>query len=136
MKKRIYLIFLLLGCLSCMEDEKSEKPNSVSDSSIASEEVEVKRDSVFNKERWLVKTGSNYPYRDGMVQDLMTNQGIRNLKYDEIIEHLGKPDRINEGHLYYRIDQTRLGGVWLLHTKTMVIQLAPDSTVNWIKIHE
>ena len=136
MKKRIIVIFFLFGCLSCMEDEKSEKPDSLPDTAVASEQVELTSDSIFDKERWRIKVGPDYPYRNRMVEDLITNQGIRKLKYDEIIERLGEPDRSNEGHLYYRIDQTRLGGVWPLHTKTMVIQLAPDSTVNWVKIHE
>ena len=136
MAKKIIVILLLFGCLACVKDEKSEKPEAPSDTSLASEEVEVTPDSIFNKEQWLIKDGPDYPYRDRMVADLMTNQGIRKLKYDEIIERLGEPDRINEGHLYYRVNQTRLGDFLVLHTKTMVIQLAPDSTVNWIKIHE
>ena len=136
MEKKLIIILLLFGCLACMEDEKSEKPEAPSDISLASEEVEVTPDSIFNKEEWLIKDGRDYPYRDRMVADLMTNQGIRKIKHDEIIERLGKPDRINEGHLYYRVNQTRLGDFLVLHTKTMVIQLAPDSTVNWIKIHE
>ena len=136
MAKKTIVILLLFGCLACMEAEKSEKPEAPSDTSFASEEVEVTPDSIFNKEQWLIKDGRDYPYRDRMVADLMANQGIRKLKYDEIIGRLGEPDRINEGHLYYRVNRTRLGDFLVLHTKTMVIQLAPDSTVNWIKIHE
>ncbi len=44
-------------------------------------------------------------------------------------------DRINENYLYYMIAQKRIGS-WPLHTKTMVIMLSDEDTIEWIKIHD
>jgi len=121
-----FLIILLLGCLAC-KTEREEKSDVVDRGT----EAEI----TFDKTKWRAREGSDYPYRDQMLNDIVYNDTVRELNEDEIIELLGEPDRSNDGYLYYMIAQKRLG-FWPLHTKTLVIKLAEDSTIDWIKIHE
>ena len=89
----------------------------------------------FDKNKWAVKQDPDYPYRDKMLSDFMTNYKLHDLKKDSLIHLLGLPDRTDNGYLFYRIAQQRLGIV-PLHTKTLVVKLTKDSTVEWRKIHE
>jgi arylsulfatase A-like enzyme len=89
----------------------------------------------FDKTRWGIKDGKDYPYRDQMLNDLVYNDSVRMLDEQEILDLLGSPDRRTEGHFYYTVAQKRLGS-WPLHTKSMVIKFANDNTIEWIKIHE
>ena len=113
-------------CLSCSsnreenaEDEKNTPDNEM----------------VFDKAKWRAKDGEDYPFRDRMLNDIIYNDTVRSQNKDEILDLLGEPDRINENYLYYMIAQKRLGS-WPLRTKTMVIKLSDDNTIEWIKIHE
>ena len=116
------LAFLFVACNSPNE-EKSEP------------EDEKKAEMTFDKTKWRFEEGLDYPYRDQMVNDVLYNDTIRSLDKDEILELLGDPDRINEGHLYYTIAKKRMG-LWTLHAKTMVIKLKENDAIEWIKIHE
>ena len=89
----------------------------------------------FDKTKWRVKEGLDYPNRDQMLNSIVYNDTVRALNKDEILDLLGEPDRRNEGYLYYLISQRRLG-FWPLHTKTLVIKLSGDNTIDWIRIHE
>jgi len=89
----------------------------------------------FEKIQWQIKKDGDYIYRAQMVQDVLYNDTIRSLNKNQIIHTLGKPDRINEGHLYYMIAQKRMG-TWPLNTRTLVIKLKDDQAVDWIKLHE
>lgn len=126
MNPRIYIVILLVLCLSCsshrekLSDEDKDMPGS---------------EISFDKEKWSVKEGKDYPFREAMLNDLVYNDTVRSLNTYEILDLLGEPDRTNENHLYYMIDQKRLGS-WAIHTKTMVIKFTDDNTVEWIKIHE
>ena len=91
----------------------------------------------FDQKKWKTKQGKDYPFRDYMLTDLMNSNEFRALKTDQLLSTLGKPDyyRDDSSYLYYRIDESRLG-FWTLHTKTLVIKMAEDSTITWMKIHE
>lgn len=126
--KRFFILFLLVSFSGCVEDSST---STSADTSA----------TVFEQDRWNAREGDDFPYRDEMLHDLMNSEsivddrGLRELKRDEILELLGEPTRVDTNYLFYRVSQKRLG-LWPLHTKTMVIQLAEDSTVNWVKIHE
>jgi hypothetical protein len=126
MQMKICTLILFLCCSACTntKDENSDKPNIVAKTEIA-----------FDKMKWRAKEEGDYLYREQMLADLMNNQPVRQLKGDQLFDLLGDPDRIDSLHLFYRIAQKRIG-FFPLHTKTLVIQLSQDSTVNWIKIHE
>jgi hypothetical protein len=89
----------------------------------------------FNKEKWSIKSGNNYPFRDNMLNSVLYNDSIRKLNRMEIIELLGKPDKDRDSFLYYRINEDKLGA-WTLHTKTLVIKFSNDSSLEWIKLHQ
>ncbi len=89
---------------------------------------------VFDKAKWKTKEGEDYPYRESMLKDVVYNDTVRTLNREEVIDLLGEPDRMNEGHLYYLISQKRIAS-WPLHKKFMVIKVSSD-TIEWIKVHE
>jgi len=126
MKNISYLLFILVLCFAC---------NPTSGDGSENVDAKSKTEIEFDKTKWSVKEGSDYPYRDQMLNDIVYNDTVRTLSKDEIIKLLGEPDRTNEGHLYYMITQKRLFS-HPLHTKTMVIKLTNDSTIAWIKIHQ
>jgi hypothetical protein len=126
MQKRIYVLFILLGCLAC--NTTSEKKSDSSDEP-ATTDIE------FDKTKWATKDDADYPYRNQMLKDLLDNQKLKGLKRDSVLDLLGEPDRTDSSYLFYLIEQKRLKFI-PLHTKTMVIKLSQDSTVNWVKIHE
>lgn len=122
----LHIGLLLLFCISCNNDNKFN-PNPV--------EGGMDTEIQFDKSKWRLKEGLDYPYRDQMVRDLIYNDTVRKLNEQEILNLLGEPTRSTDGHLYYMITQKRLG-TWPLHTKSLVIKFSNDSTINWIKIHE
>jgi len=126
MKLKVFIISLFICCLACKTDKEINVENQKND-----EDSEI----VFDKEKWKIKEGKDYPYRDKMINDIVYNDTIRTLKKDQLLELLGEPDYIREGHLYYRINETRLGN-WTFKTKTMVIKLKEGTSIEWIKIHE
>jgi len=71
-----------------------------------------------------------------MLKDLIANYKLKDLKKEEVIEMLGAPNRTDNGHLFYSIATETIANVFPLHTKTLVINLTKDSTVEWRKIHE
>jgi hypothetical protein len=89
----------------------------------------------FDRAKWLVHENATYPYRDAMLHDLVFNQKLRGLSMKEVVDMLGEPNRIQEGHLYYTVHRDEIGK-FTLHTRTLVLKLGTDSTVEWRKIHE
>ena len=126
MKIKILIIFLFIFCFACktggvdnVENQKNNQGNEI----------------LFDKEKWKTKDGKDYTFRYKMLNDIIYNDTIRTLNKDKLLDLLGEPDYSREGHLYYRINETRLGN-WTLKTKTMVIKLVDDKSIEWIKIHE
>ena len=119
MKKIIFVLAFLSLFTGCNEDP----------------EQQMAAQAVFDEIKWKTRQGKDYPFRKDMLKDLMNNHGLRKLKRNEIIELLGEPTRIDTNYLFYRVEQKKIG-LLPFHTTTMVIQLARDSTVNWIKVHK
>ncbi len=94
---------------------------------------ETEKGMSFDKAKWETKKNSDYPYRNKIVKELMSSDTLKQLKKEEIINMLGKPDREDNSYLFYNIAQERLGFL-PLHTKTLVIKLS-DST-NAVMIHK
>lgn len=69
-----------------------------------------------------------------MLKDLIDNHPLNGIRKEELIDLLGQPDRSDKGYLFYSIAQRRIY-FFPLQTKTLVIKLARDSTVEWRKIH-
>ena len=118
----IVLLVLNLGCNMSDQPKKAEQIEN------------NKRLDQFDAELWKIQDGMDYPNRDRMIDDLITQEMLKPLKKSEIIALLGIPDRLDSNYLFYTIDQKRIG-LWPLHTKTLVIE-ARDSLANRIMIHE
>lgn len=89
----------------------------------------------FDKSKWIMNNGNDYPYRDDMLNDLINNVKLKEIKYDSLISLLGPANREDGQYLFYRIMQHRLG-FFVLSEKTLVVKLNEDSTVAWRKIKE
>lgn len=125
-KINFLILIVVLGNLSCL----SEKEPSTD-----TKQIERSTPAVFDQEKWLTKEGEDYPFRASMIHDVLYNDTVRSLEKAEIISLLGKPDRANDGHLYYMVSQKRLGS-WPLHTQTLVIKFNSENKIEWIKIHK
>lgn len=135
MRKRVILLSLLviailMVLITFRGDEKVE--DFVADFVLVEE---VDHLIEFDETKWKTKKGWGYAYRNQMLDDLMNDPEIRKLKRAEIINLLGEPNRTDGDYLFYTVDQKR-ALILPLHTKTLVINLYPDSTINWMKIHQ
>src|SRR5688572_25408591 len=88
----------------------------------------------FDPVKWKIKEGEDYPFREKMVKDLVYNVTLKGTKHEQLIQLLGPPDRVDSSYLFYRVFQKRIN-FFPLSTKTLVIKLTKDSTVEWRKIH-
>ncbi len=127
MKIKFLLLLLPFLCIACNRSSEEKSESSI--------EEKPKAEMTFDKSKWLIQEGTNYPYREKMLNDVVYNDTIRSLNKGEILELLGEPNKINDGHLYYTITRTRFE-LLTLHTKTMVIKLREDDGIEWIKIHK
>lgn len=119
----LIVALILMGCKSEV-DQPVDALNSSSN-----------LQSSFDSSKWAIRQGKDYPYRKSMLSTLVYTDTLRKLNRTELFEVLGTPDRDSEGHMYYLIDQNRLGP-WPLNSQFLVIKLTPEETVEWIKIHE
>jgi hypothetical protein len=126
MNLRILTILIFIFCLTCASRDESKDVNKNGD---------VLKEMAFDRVQWDLKDDKDYVYRSKMLNDIVYNDTIRNLKRDELVNLLGEPNYIKENHLYYRISEKRLGG-FVLRTKTMVIKINDSLSIDWIKIHE
>lgn len=126
MKIKVYMVLLFLGFFACKTEGKKNVEN---------QKIKPEIEMAFDKEKWSVKEGNDYPFRDRMLHDIVYNDTVRTLHKNEILELLGEPDRIDSSYLFYKIVQKRIQFI-PLHTKTMVVKLSGDNTIEWIKIHE
>lgn len=113
----LLLVLCIITNSSCVEDNE--------------ELVEIE----FEKENWQIKVGNDYVYRKQMLKSVLYNDSLRTLKKNEIIALLNMPDKEVDNHLYYMIEQQRLG-LWPLHTRTLVVKINDKEDVEWIKLHE
>ena len=122
------MILILFCCIACTNDRVKY-----------TEDMQTKPESAlaFDKTKWQTKEGKDYPFREKMLNDLLYSDTIRTLNKTQILTLLGEPswDRENKNFLYYMITQKRVFS-WPLHTRTMVIKLRENDTIEWIKIHE
>jgi hypothetical protein len=118
---------LLVVTLSSCNQAKEEKPGN--------EQTPEVRDIKFDETKWRVKKDQDYPHRDEMLDDLIESGKLKGLKSDEVLDLLGQPDRTDTSYLFYQVAQKRMGFM-VLHTKTLVVKLDEDSTVQWVKIHQ
>ena len=100
------------------------------------EKVKNKGDKMinFDSEKWQIKEGGQYPYREQMLNDLIQNDSIRNLSQKELLSLLGPPKKIDNNHIFYLISEKK--AIITLHTKTLVIKYKNEEELEWMKIHQ
>ncbi|MCF6133211.1 hypothetical protein [Flavobacterium wongokense] len=124
MKKLILIFIVLISTVACKSnDEENAKKDSKTTGRIA-----------FDWKKWQTKEDKDYPYRNDMIDDLIASDTIKKLSKAKILSILGEPDRIDNNYFFYQIDQERIGS-WPITTKTLVIKIKNDETVEWVKIH-
>lgn len=116
------LLLLTASCGNEKQEEKVSKP--------AVEEGQIP----FDKAKWLMTDGTDYPYRDKMVADLFKDDKLKGLTKDQIVERLGEPTRTDKNYIFYRLSQTRIQFI-PLRTKTLVIRLSPKGLSEAVLIH-
>ena len=86
----------------------------------------------FQSVLWQTQEGNIYPYRPAMADSVLYSEALRQIDSNNLITQLGPPDRIENGHLYYLIEEKKLG--WFtLSASYIVIKMAEDGSVEWIK---
>jgi len=125
-KFRFLCLFLLLTLLACRNTDA--EPNQA-DYPLQNNKM------LFSKAKWATKIDSDYPYREELLIDLIKTDTLKSLDKRGIFAMLGKPNREDNNHLFYRISEKRIG-FFPLNTKTLVIKMANDTIVEWVKIHQ
>lgn len=122
LKSLAWLAGLIL-CSSCMERDANQDAQN------------AQSEWVFDKEKWKMRDGNGYAYRDKMLHDVVYNLGLKGMPKDTLIALLGEPDRKDFDHLFYAISSDQIM-LLTLHSKTLVIKLDKNGLVEWRKIHE
>ncbi|HEX8459803.1 MAG TPA: hypothetical protein VF623_00170 [Segetibacter sp.] len=118
MKKRNLLTLFLLCFLACKNKVQDDKPEK------------------FDRQKWATMNDMNYPYRAGMLKNLIDSVKLKGLKKEEVINLLGEPNRTDSGYLFYNVSREYFGNTsFVINSKTLVIKIGKDSTVEWRKIH-
>jgi uncharacterized membrane protein len=59
----------------------------------------------FDKSKWTAKDDMDYPMRDAILNDLVTNHQLKGLTYKQLIDSLGEPANYgdNKDSIYYDV---------------------------------
>ncbi len=131
MNVRLLAAMIVICCTACKNSTETET-ESDSDTNSAATEMP------FDKQKWNTKDGYDYPFRPKIVNHLIKKENLaefKKLKKDELIEMLGQPNRTDSLYLFYTITENR-AGIMMLSSKTMVIKMRPDNTIETVRIHE
>jgi len=94
----------------------------------------------FDKTEWLSGDGiENYPYRNKMINDLLTNYKLKGLPYNQLIDLIGKPQsniQNDSNWISYPIKINYGYDIDPIYTKYLTFKLSRDSVVIDFKINE
>jgi len=93
----------------------------------------------FNKENWSEESVVGFPsnYRQLMLHDLIDNHELIGLNYLELVDQLGKSDRITDSKVYSNIIVKYGEGIDNpRYTKDLVFNLSSDSVVKSFTVSE
>lgn len=88
----------------------------------------------FNREDWDYGDGLEFPFRNNMVDDLLQNQKLKGLKYQEVIHLLHRPQLSSATEMVYDIDEINKPK-HPRYVKKLILSLK-DSVVTDAKIYE
>ncbi len=92
------------------------------------------RKQKFDRDKWDDGDGLTFAYRPGMVNDLIESKQLNNLKYQQVIHLLHRPQLSSKDSMVYDLDREYSKGK-LIYTQTLVIFLK-DSVVTKAEVHE
>src|ERR1700761_2676227 len=93
----------------------------------------------FNRAQWDDGDIEIYPYRDAMLNDLLTNYHLKGMRYKDMTKLLGEPNRwenVNIDSPYYTINTDYGHDIDPVYTKALTIYLNKDSIITTYKIKE
>ena len=91
----------------------------------------------FDKSKWTTKDDMNYPMREAILNDLVTNHKLRGLTYKQLIDSLGEPANYGDSKdsIYYDI-VVNYGYLDPKSGKYLVLHLSKDSVITGFKVVE
>jgi hypothetical protein len=93
------------------------------------------REIKFDRDKWNYGDGLTFPNRDRMLNDLLQNQKLKGLKYQQVISLLHRPQGADSTMMYYEIvRQIELGSK--KPNKNLILYLGKDSVVTGTKVVE
>ncbi len=113
---RILIFLFIFSCFSCHHYKEQER---------------IK----FDAAKWKVQQENDFPYRDAMLDDLISKNFLKGINKETLINLLGLPYKNDNNYLFYRITRQSLGA-FTLHTKTLVIKMDSSGLVQTVKIHQ
>jgi hypothetical protein len=93
----------------------------------------------FDKNKWMIKEDIGYKYRNDMLDDLIKNHKIKGLRYNELADLIGEPDKNMVGDsecIYYPIIDKYGFDIDPVYSKTLEIWLNKDSIVTKFEVFE
>lgn len=91
----------------------------------------------FDKEKWRDGDAGIYPYRDAMLNDLLSHP-VKGMTYKELTELVGEPNRsdANVDSPYYDIITDYGSDIDPVYCKTLTIYLNKDSVITGYRVDE
>jgi hypothetical protein len=92
------------------------------------------RKQKFDRDKWDEGDGLTFAYRPIMVDDLLDSKQLNNLKYQQVIHLLHRPQLSSKDSMVYEISSKYSKGV-VVDKQTLVVFLK-DSVVTKAEVHE
>jgi hypothetical protein len=92
----------------------------------------------FDRQKWSYGDGLDYPLRDEILNDLVTNHHIKGLNYRQVIDSLGSPQRRDSLQFTYQIfdDTYQYSRKKPAHKKNLILYFNKDSVVTRFEIYD
>jgi len=91
----------------------------------------------FDKKKWDEKEDWDYPYRDGIVNDLIKHHQLKGLSYKQLVDSIGYPENLTDTDgVYYQVVMDFGSDIDPVHTKYLMFKLNKDSVITDFKIKE
>ena len=90
----------------------------------------------FDKVKWMTKDDIEFPFRNKMLKDLMTNYKLTGIKYSEVIKLLGEPNFSDSASFAYQVIEDYGRDIDPVYTKNLDFEFDKDSVITSYKIVE
>ena len=94
--------------------------------------------SKFDRQKWSYGDGLDYPLREEILNDLVTNHHIKGLNYRQVIDSLGSPQRRDSLKFSYQIldDSYEFSRKKPAHKKSLILYFNKDSVVTKFEVYD